>query len=106
MSRRHKKTLARIILAAVLLVAAHFVPDHDWIRLMAFIIPYAVIGFDVLWLDCYAEHGSSGGAVMDTDFDIVGITYAVASDKFGNFKYSLAIPSEKIIEFLNKYGVQ
>ena len=49
MSRRHKKTLTRIILAAVLLVAAHFVPDHDWIRLLAFLIPYAVIGFDVLW---------------------------------------------------------
>lgn len=49
MSRRHKKTLARIILAAVLLVAAHFVPDNGWWKLAAFIVPYAVIGFDVLW---------------------------------------------------------
>ena len=49
MSRRHKKTLTRIILAAVLLVAAHFVPDNGWWKLAAFIVPYVVIGFDVLW---------------------------------------------------------
>lgn len=63
------------------------------------------ISFDVLWLDCYAEHGSSGGAILDTDFDVVAITYAVASDKFGNFKYSLAVPAAKIIEFLNSCGL-
>lgn len=63
------------------------------------------VEFDVLWLDCYAEHGSSGGAIFDADFDIVGITYAVASDQFGSFKYSIAVPSAKIIEFLTQYGV-
>ena len=63
------------------------------------------IDFNVIWLDCYAEHGSSGGAVFDTDFDIVGITFAVASDQFGNFKYSIAVPAEKIVEFLAKYSI-
>ena len=66
----------------------------------------SMIDFEVLWLDCYAEHGSSGGAIMDTDFDIVGITYAVATDKFGNFKYSLVIPAERIGEFLNSNGLR
>ena len=62
------------------------------------------VEFDVLWLDCYAEHGSSGGAVIDTDFEIIGLVYAVATEKNSNFKYSLAIPAEKINEFLNANG--
>lgn len=63
------------------------------------------VSFEVLWLDCYAEHGSSGGAILDAELNVVGIAFAVASDKFGNFKYSLAVPSAKVVEFLNKYGV-
>ena len=57
------------------------------------------IDFDVLWLDAYAEQGSSGGMVLDTDLEIVGIVYAVATSN-GEFKYSLAVPAEKINEFL------
>ena len=53
----------------------------------------------MLWLDTYAEHGSSGGMVLDTDLEIIGIVYAVATAD-GKFKYSLAVPTEKINEFL------
>ncbi len=49
MSRRQKKTLARIICAAVLLVAAHFVPVGGIFKVMVFAVPYLVIGYDVLW---------------------------------------------------------
>ncbi len=62
------------------------------------------VDFEVLWLDCYAEHGSSGGAILDTDLEIIGIVYAVANDQSGKFKYSLAIPAEKINEFLKIYS--
>ena len=49
MSRRQKKTLARIICAAALLIAAHFVPLEGIFKLMVFAVPYLVIGYDVLW---------------------------------------------------------
>ncbi|MBO5006040.1 MAG: heavy metal translocating P-type ATPase, partial [Clostridia bacterium] len=49
MSRRQKKTLARIICAAALLIAAHFVPLKGIFKLMVFAVPYLVIGYDVLW---------------------------------------------------------
>ena len=63
------------------------------------------VGFDVLWLNAYAEHGSSGCAILDTDLDVVGITYAVATDKSGEFKFTLAVPAEKINEFLGSLGI-
>ena len=56
MSRRQKKNLVRILAAAVLTVAAVFVPPFllppifgvDAVRLACFLIPYFVVGFDVL----------------------------------------------------------
>ena len=64
------------------------------------------VSFDVLWLDAYAEHGSSGCAILDTDLEVVGITYAVATDQNGEFKYALVIPAEKINEFLATTGIK
>lgn len=49
MSRRQKKTLARIICAAALLIAANFMPLDGIFKLMVFAFPYLVIGYDVLW---------------------------------------------------------
>lgn len=49
MSRKQKKMLLRIILAAVLLVIALFLPLKGWWKLAVFLIPYGVIGYDVLW---------------------------------------------------------
>ncbi len=49
MSRKQKKTLARIIIAAVLWVAAIFVPVEGIWVLAVFLVPYIIIGYDVLW---------------------------------------------------------
>ena len=49
MSRKQKKMLARIIAAAVLWVAAMLVPAEGIWALAVFLVPYAVIGYDVLW---------------------------------------------------------
>ncbi len=49
MTRKQKKMLLRIILAAVLLAAVLFLPLGGWWRLAAFLIPYGVLGYDVLW---------------------------------------------------------
>ena len=48
MSRKQKKTLRRIIAAAVLFVGAALLPLSGWWRLLVFLLPYAIIGYDVL----------------------------------------------------------
>ncbi len=49
MSRKQKRTLWRIIAAAVLTVAVALLPLEGWWRLAAFIVPYLIGGYDVLW---------------------------------------------------------
>lgn len=48
MDKKQKKNLCRIILAALLLVALHFIPVDGGIRFLFYAIPYLVVGYDVL----------------------------------------------------------
>lgn len=48
MTRRQKKAARRIAVAAVLLAVVWLLPLHGAIRLVAFLVPYAVVGWDVL----------------------------------------------------------
>ena len=65
MSKKQKKTLVRIILSAVLLVAAALIPVGGIVTLVLFLIPYAVIGWDVLWK---AIRNIAHGQVFDENF--------------------------------------
>lgn len=47
--------------------------------------------------------GSSGGAILDFNFNLVGVHFAGSRDAIGNFIQGVAIPIETIIEYLNKY---
>lgn len=49
MSRKQKKMLARILVAVVLFGAAVCIPAQGLVRFALFLIPYGVIGWDVLW---------------------------------------------------------
>lgn len=49
MTARQKKTLIRIISAIVLSFVVYFIPVDGIYRLLLFIVPYLVIGYDVLW---------------------------------------------------------
>ena len=49
MSKKQKKLLARILVSAVLFAAACLAPLDGMARLAAFLVPYFVIGWDVLW---------------------------------------------------------
>lgn len=49
MDKKQKVMLGRIIASAVLLAAAVLVPASGMVRLAIFLIPYAVIGWDILW---------------------------------------------------------
>ncbi len=48
MSRKQKKTLIRIILSAIALIAVLLVPANSTLKPFLFLIPYLIIGYDVL----------------------------------------------------------
>ena len=65
MSKKQKTVLARIIISAVLCVVAGLLPiDGVW-KLLAFSVPYLVIGYDVLW---GAVRNIIHGQVFDEQF--------------------------------------
>lgn len=65
MTKKQQKVLIRIIVAAILLVILHFVPlEGLWLGLL-YLIPYAVIGYDILRK---AVLGIMHGEVFDENF--------------------------------------
>jgi Cd2+/Zn2+-exporting ATPase len=49
MEKEQKIRLGRILLSAALLLAAWLLPTAGWVRLVSFLVPYAVAGYDVVW---------------------------------------------------------
>lgn len=49
MNRKQKRMLFRILLSAVLLVILYFIPAEGWLKFGLYMIPYMVIGYDILW---------------------------------------------------------
>lgn len=48
MTAKQKKNLLRILLSAALIIALHFVPVTGWLRFLLYMIPYLIIGYDIL----------------------------------------------------------
>ena len=48
MNKKQKKMLARILIAAALLIGFHFLPFTGYVRFLFYLIPYLVIGYDIL----------------------------------------------------------
>ncbi len=48
MTKKQKKILYRIIIAALLMIVFACLPLEGWIRFLAFLIPYGIIGYDIL----------------------------------------------------------
>lgn len=48
MNKKQNKMLARIIVAFVLLVALHFVPVEGALRFCCYMVPYLIVGYDIL----------------------------------------------------------
>lgn len=69
MTKKQKKVLIRIIIASVLIillkVVFHFVKVNKYIELVAFLVPYFVIGYDILKK---AVYGIFNGKVFDENF--------------------------------------
>lgn len=65
MTKKQKKVLYRILVAAVLLIVLHFVPVSGYARFALYLIPYVVIGYDILRK---AALGIAHGEVFDENF--------------------------------------
>lgn len=48
MSKKQKKMLTRIIIAAVMLIALRFIPVTGLLRLALYLVVYIIIGYDIL----------------------------------------------------------
>lgn len=65
MNRKQKQMLLRIIVAAAMLIVLHFVPVTGVPRLLLYLLPYLVVGYDVAW---EAVRGIGNGQLMDENF--------------------------------------
>lgn len=48
MTKKQKRVLKRILLSAALLVAVSLLPEWGWVTPVLFLIPYGIIGYDIL----------------------------------------------------------
>ena len=65
MTKKQKKMLRRIIVSAVLFLALKLADVTGWLGLILYLVPYAVIGWDVLWR---ALRNILNGQVFDENF--------------------------------------
>ena len=65
MNKKQKRMLARILLAAALLLALAFAPVEGWPRFFLYLVPYLVIGYDILRK---AARGIRNRQVFDENF--------------------------------------
>ena len=65
MTKKQKKVFYRIIIAAALMIALQFVPVQGYVRFALYLIPYLVIGYDILRK---AVLGIAHGEVFDENF--------------------------------------
>ncbi len=86
MSKKQKKVLYRLILAAVLLVAASLLPVTGVWKFLCFLVPYFIIGYDVL---LGALHGIVNGQIFDENFLMAIAT--VGAMGVGDYKESVAV---------------
>ena len=89
MNKKQKKVLARIIIAAVLMIILHFIPVKGIIRFLLYMVPYLVIGYDILKK---AFKGIKNKQVFDENFLMAVATVgAIAVALYENGDYTEAI---------------
>ena len=86
MNKKQKKVLVRIIVAFVLLVILAFVPVEGWILFALYMIPYLVIGYDILKK---AVKGIMNRQVFDENFLMAVAT--VGAIALGDYKEGVAV---------------
>ena len=86
MNKKQKKVLIRIIAAVVLLIALAFVPAEGWIQFALYMLPYLVIGYDILKK---AVKGILNRQVFDENFLMAVAT--IGAIALGDYKEGVAV---------------
>ena len=86
MTKKQKKVFVRIIAAAVLLVGFSLLPVEGYLRFGLFVIPYAIIGYDILKK---AVKGVRNRQVFDENFLMAIAT--VGAILLGDYKEGVAV---------------
>ena len=107
MNKKQKKMLLRIIAASVLLVAFHAMPLTGPVRLLLYLIPYFIIGYDIL---IKAGKGIKNRQVFDENFLMavatVGAIALAISEPDGDYTEAIAVMLfYQIGEWFQSYAV-
>ena len=86
MNKKQKKMLWRILLAAALMVIVALLPLEGWLRFGLFMIPYLLIGYDILW---NAVKGVKNLQPFDENFLMAVAT--VGAIAMGDYKEGVAV---------------
>lgn len=86
MNKKQKKVLTRIIIAAVLMIAFSFFPVEGYTAFVLFMIPYLVIGYDIL---IKAGKGIKNHQVFDENFLMAVAT--VGAIALGDYREGVAV---------------
>ena len=86
MNKKQKKVFIRIIVAAVLMVALSLLPVDGWLKFVLFMIPYLVIGHDIL---LKAWKGILNRQVFDENFLMAVAT--IGAILLGDYKEGVAV---------------
>ena len=86
MNKKQKKVFTRIIVAAVLMVVLSLLPIDGWLKFVLFMIPYLVIGHDIL---LKAWKGILNGQVFDENFLMAVAT--IGAILLGDYKEGVAV---------------
>ena len=89
MNKKQKKMLVRILLAAAFMIGLHFIEIEGWYRFIAYMIPYLIVGYDIL---LKAGKGILNHQVFDECFLMAVATLgAIALAIYDNGDYTEAI---------------
>ena len=107
MNKKQRKMLFRIIIAAVFLIALNFIPAAGAARFVLYLIPYLVIGYDILWK---AWKGIKNHQVFDESFLMavatIGAIALALYEKSGDYTEAIAVMLfYQIGEWFQSYAV-
>ena len=92
MTAKQKKMLLRIVLAAALLIALAFAPVTGPLRLLLYLLPYLLVGYDIL---VKAAKGIRNGRIFDENFLMAVATLGAIAialyDKTGDYTEAVAV---------------
>ncbi len=107
MNKKQKKMLTRILITTVLLIVLHFLPVEGWLRFVLYLVPYLIIGYDIL---IKAGKGIKNRQAFDECFLMavatVGAMALALYDQSGDYTEAVAVMwFYQIGEWFQSYAV-